>query len=478
MSAVPRRATTFLMAALAWSLGLFAILRSAWAQSLLVVPFAGLQKQAADYYAGVPAVAVAVTSECSGTDAIALCLAVIFACPVSWRARLAGAAGGLALIVALNTARIATLGHAAASPVLFRTLHLQVWPAVLVLATAGYAFAWMRGALGAADATSVAADLPRGEARMPALARRFAALAAVLLVAFAVAGPWIARSEALLAGGGWTARAGAFVLTTAGLAAVASGNVLATSRGAFQVTAECLATPLVPIYVAGVLAAVSSWPWRAVALIAGAPLFAGLAVARLLLLALPPALAASPLFLVHGFHQMVLAVVLVLLFAWWRQPPSPRRWTRAAGRAGAAVVAAAILAVVAGATFTHAVLGGARVLSTLAPRTMAELAAPGDTQGALVVLPAYQAALFLALGVAAYAGWRGMLGAFGVLVVSQVVFLVVLGAAAEGGLTAHAVLVRGWAVAVPVALTLAMLRVSSPARGARAPAGAVADATV
>src|SRR6185295_5373450 len=101
-----------------------------------------LQKQAADYYAGRPAVPVAVTPECSGTDVLALCLAAILACPVSWRARLAGATGGIALVLAVNTARIATLGHAAASPALFQALHLQVWPAVLVLATAGYVLAW------------------------------------------------------------------------------------------------------------------------------------------------------------------------------------------------------------------------------------------------------------------------------------------------------------------------------------------------
>ena len=61
--------------------------------------------------------------------------------------------GGVAFVLGLNTVRIATLGHAAASPALFRALHLQVWPAILVLATAGYVFAWMRRALGATGRT-------------------------------------------------------------------------------------------------------------------------------------------------------------------------------------------------------------------------------------------------------------------------------------------------------------------------------------
>jgi exosortase/archaeosortase family protein len=137
----------FLLAALAWSLGLFALLRTPWVEDRLVLPLTQLQKQAADYYAGSPAVPVAVTLECSGTDVLALCLAAILACPVRWRARLAGATGGIALVLALNTLRIATLGHAAASPALFQALHLQVWPAILILATSGYVFAWMRGVL-------------------------------------------------------------------------------------------------------------------------------------------------------------------------------------------------------------------------------------------------------------------------------------------------------------------------------------------
>src|SRR6185436_15169023 len=148
MRAEPRRATLFLLAALAWSLGLFALLRSPWVEGRLVLPLTRFQEQAADYYAGRPPVPIAVTLECSGTDVLALCLAAILACPVSWRLRLTGAVGAVVFVLGLNTVRIASLGRAVASPALFETLHLQVWPAVLVLATAGYVFAWMRSALG------------------------------------------------------------------------------------------------------------------------------------------------------------------------------------------------------------------------------------------------------------------------------------------------------------------------------------------
>src|ERR1044072_598189 len=151
MSGHPRRATTFLLAALVWSLGLFALIRTPWVEERLVLPLTQVQKQAAEYYAGSPRGPMAITAECSGTDVLALCLAAILACPVPWRAPLAGASRAACLVPAMNTVRTATLARAAASPALFRTLPLQVWPAILVVATAGYVLVWMRGALGAAE---------------------------------------------------------------------------------------------------------------------------------------------------------------------------------------------------------------------------------------------------------------------------------------------------------------------------------------
>ena len=467
MPAKPGRATTFVLAALAWSLGLFALLRTPWVEQRLVLPVTQLQAQASDYYAGPSRAPIAVTLECSGADVLALCLAAILACPVSARARLAGTAGAVAFVLGLNTVRIATLGRAAAEPALFRALHLQVWPAILVIATAGYVLLWMRTALGA---TRSAPEGDSEEGALSPLVRRFAPRAAVLLIAFALCGPWIARSEALLAAGAWMAGAAAFVLTAAGLGGAAYGNVLATSRGAFMVTPECLATALIPLYVAGVLTARLGWPGRALALAAAPPLFAALALARLLLLALPPALAASPLFLVHGFHQFVLAVIGVLLLAFWREPPAHRRWARAAGRAAAALGAATLIVIVAGSALTATVLAAARALGSVAPHTLTELTEPGDAQGALAVLPVYQAGLLIALGMTAFAGWGRFLSAFGVLLASQVVLLAVLGELADSaGVATHALLLRAWAVGVPVVLTLVMLRAGPPAPGTLAP---------
>jgi exosortase/archaeosortase family protein len=469
----PARATSFLLPALAWSLGLFALLRSPWAEERLVIPFTQMQKQAADYYAGSPAAPIVVTPECSGTDVLAVCLAAILACPVPWRARLAGAAGGVALVLSLNTLRIGSLGRAAASPVAFQALHLWIWPAILVLATAGYVFVWMRGAVGA-----IGQDGEGGaeEGAFAPFLRRFAPRAAILLVTFALCGPWIARSPALLEAAASIVRAAAFVLTATGLSAAASGNVVTTSRGAFLVTPECLATALVPLYVAGVFTVRMTWPWRVLALVAAPPLFAALALTRLLLLALPPALAASPLFLVHGFHQIVLAASLVLLLALWREPPATRSWARAARHASVALGAAAFLALVAGSALAGALLGTARAAASLAPHTLTELAAPGDVQGALALLPAYQAGFLLALGMTAGAGVKRLASAFGLLLASEVFFLVALGELADhAGLLAHALLVRAWAVAVPVVLALTMFRTRQPPAPTLAPLAPASD---
>lgn len=464
MPADSRRATTFLLGAGAWSVALFALFRAPAVEQGLVLPLTVLQQRAAEHFFGAPSAPIAVTLECSGTDVLALCLAGILACPVAWRARVTGGLGAVAFIVALNTLRIATLGGAAASPDLFARLHLQVWPAILSLAAAGYVLFWMRALLGRRDGDSA------GEPTLAGLARRFAPRAAVLLVVFALCGPWIAASEWLVAAGAGVAGTAALVLAGAGVAATATGNILTTSRGAFLVTPDCLATALVPVYAAAVLTARRRWAWRGLALALALPVFAALAVVRLLLLALPPVLAASPLFLVHGFHQLVLGVVAVAVVAWWRARVGGDGKARPARRALAAVAAAIALALAAGGAWTAIVTGFADAIAALASHAPAGATNPGDAQGALALLPAYQAALLLALAVAAVVPWRRLAAASAALFVFQVALLVILGEIAEhANIVAHALLLRALAVAVPGLLTIAMLRTAPPAAGTPLP---------
>jgi exosortase/archaeosortase family protein len=444
--------------AVAWSLGLFGLLRSPWVEGGFVLPLTRWQQGAAEFYAGPPRAPISVTSECSGTDVLALCLAAILAWPASWRARLTGAAGGIALILTLNTLRIGSLGRAAASPALFETLHLQVWPAILVLATAAYVFAYMRMTSRPSRSGQGVDNVEPSELSVPRV-RRFGILAALFLTAFAFCGPWIARSETLLAAG-----EAALILAALGISAHAAGNVLTTSRGAFMVTPECLATALVPLYVAVVFAAPLNWGLRIMALLAAPPFFATLAIARVLLLALPPVLVSSPLFLVHGFHQMVLAVIVVAWVSWWREPLGGNRWRRASMRASLSLAAAAVFAMLSGSALTNALLGILGAVTPLAPRTLAELAGPGDAQGALATLFAFQASFLLALGLAAVAGWPRLLTALAALFVTQVVFLMILVNVVDlTGAMPHALLLRAVAVGVPVFFALATFPVRPPA---------------
>ena len=432
---------SYLLQAVVGSVALFGLLRLSWTEAHLVLPFARVQGALAVGWLGAPSAPVEVTLACSGADALALCLAAVLAYPVRWRSRLTGAAGGAALILALNTVRIGTLGRSAASPAWFEALHVYAWPAVLTLAIAGYVFTWMRVADRAPDGPGAPALAAR-----PQPSRRFVALSVIFLLVFATTSPLYLESSGVLALGAAIASAAAAMLGAAGITAHAVSNVLSTSRGAFLVTQECISTPLIPVYLAAVCAYAASWRRLALGLLAALPLFTVLAVARLLVVALPPAVMASPLFLVHAFYQLLLGAVLVGIAAVWRH-----------GRAGALRPALAGLAVFAVAVY---VLGpfGARVV-----------ALPGggvlpDPQGALAMLPAFQVGLYAALWVAAFVavGWARIAAGLAALGATQAAGLFALHALAQSGITAQVRDVRGWAVAAPLLIfTLVVTRAAT-----------------
>ncbi len=137
-------ARNFALRGVAWSLGLFGVMRLGWFETHAILPLTQLQARFAQSSFGTPGLPIQVTLACSGADAFALCAGAILAYPAIWQLRLGGAAGGIGLILALNTVRIGTLGRAAGSPPWFEALHVYVWPALLTLAIAGYVFSWMR----------------------------------------------------------------------------------------------------------------------------------------------------------------------------------------------------------------------------------------------------------------------------------------------------------------------------------------------
>lgn len=423
----------FLCSAAAWSLGLFALLRASWFSAAVLLPLTRAQGVAATRLLGSPSMPVEVTLACSGADAMALCAGAILAYPVRWRRRITGAAGGIALILALNTLRIGTLGHAAASPAWFNVLHVYIWPAALMVAIAGYVFAWMR----------IADESPRST-RLPVpphASQRFVLLTVLFLIVFAVASPLYLESGSVLATAAFVARAAAALLSAAGIASHAASNVLWTPRGGFLVTQECIATPLVPLYLAAVCAYSTTWRWAVAGALATVPLFVALGIARLLVVVLPGAVG-SPLFFVHAFYQLLLAAVVVIAAAWWRHGPRA-----AIPHAAGGLLVGVLFVYLLGPAYTRAIASNGALLLD-------------DPQGAIAFLPAFQIALYLAMGVAAFATvrWKRFAAGVAVLGVTQAAGLFVLHAlATHSGITAHVRDIRGWAIAAPVLIFAAVV---------------------
>lgn len=429
-------AREFVAVAAAWSLGLFAVLRLSWMEAHVVLPATQLQARLAVDWLGTPAAPIAATLACSGTDALALCLAAILAYPAAWRSRVTGAAGGIALLLVLNTLRIGTLGRAAASPEWFQALHLFVWPAVLSFAIAGYVFWWMR----AIDAEPRAAS---GTAWQPP--RRFIVFTLAFLLVFVASAPLYLESAMVLAVAGVVAQAAALLLNAVGATSQVTANILSTPGGHFLVTQECLTTPLIPVYLAAVCASASSRGRLVAGLLAAIPLFTALGVARLLLVALPPSLG-SPLFFVHAFYQLALALVVIGIAAAWG------RGRLLAARYAFAGIALAI-------AFMYL---AAPLYDGVATYNRARI---DDPQGAIAFLPLFQGGLYLALSVAAFssANWKPLLAGFAVLTMMQAIGASVLQIMANAGSSLSVREIRAWAVLAPV-LIIAVISHVAPRR--------------
>jgi exosortase/archaeosortase family protein len=453
-------ARNFALRGVAWSLGLFGLLRVAWFETHAILPITRAQASLALAGFGTPRLPIDVTLACSGADALALCAAAILAYPAAWRLRLAGAAGGTALILALNTIRIGTLGRAAASPHWFAVLHLYLWPGVLVLAIGAYVFAWMHvadrrrppgaAAVMPAAAAVTAARTTGSTSPVPSLNHRtFIVLTAVFLVLFIAAAPFYLQSAVVLGVAAFMARVAAAGLGVLGLDASASGSVLSTARGTFVVTQECIVTPLIPVYFAAVFASTRGWRRRVPALLAAAPLFVGLGVARLLVVALPAVVLGSPSALIHAFYQLIVAAVVVVWAAFWRHGGGPAAWGRALLGAAAGVVFVVLFAAVHVRALTF-VAGGTPV---------------PDPQGAIALLPAFQVGLYLALTVAAFAvfKWRPFVAGLAILAASQVAWFAALAfMVRHTALTPHVRDVRAWALAGPLLIIAAIIAYERP----------------
>jgi exosortase/archaeosortase family protein len=439
-----RQAFEFAARGVFWGLSLFGVMRVGWFEVYALLPLTRLQAAVAATVFGTPAASIDVTLACSAADALALCAGAILGYPARWQSRLAGVGGSIALILGLNTVRIGALGRAAASPSWFEALHVYVWPAVITFAIAGYVFGWMRCVDGwRAARPALAPSSSR-------LTRRFVLFTVVFLALFTAAAPLYLESAAVLAAGAFIARAAASVLNGLGAEATATTNLLSTSRGAFLVTQECIATPLIPVYVAAVVAYSSTWRWRSLALLATVPLFAGLGIARLLVVALPAALVDSPMFLIHAFYQLLLAGVLVVVVALWRHGRGGTAWRRALAGSSLGIASVAVL----GPVYTGVLMPAFAASTPL-----------HDPQGAIALLPSFQVGFYVALFVAAFVllEWRPFVLGIALLGLSQIAALTLLHVVSvETGVTPHVRDVRAWALGVPLLLVAVLVTRERP----------------
>ena len=104
-------------------------------------------------------------------------------------------------------------------------------------------------------------------------------LTVAFLLLFSAASPLYLESPGVLALAGFIARAAAMILGVLGVSAHAAANVLWTPRGGFLVTQECISTPLIPVYLAGICAYSTTWRRRILGLLATVPLFIALGIA-------------------------------------------------------------------------------------------------------------------------------------------------------------------------------------------------------
>ena len=444
----------------AWFVGLFGLMRLTWVERNLLTPFAQVQQDVADQLTGAPSNLVYADASCSGGDPMALCMGAIFAFPATWGSRLRGAAIGLLAITALNIVRLGNLSLVAADRALLDLMHVYVWPAILILAAAGYVYWWMSRQ--GTDTEGGAGGF--GAVGLSGAARRFMLLTVLLVVAYFALTPLVYQSRMVNVLGSWVAMVGGGLLAAAGTTVSVSGAALRTPHGGFLVTQECIFTPLIPVYLAGVLSVPLSRSRRALALLATPFIFFAVGVARLLVLAVPRAVIPEHDVAIHAFSQTLLAVILVVAAAIWAGTPAGARRIGGAGRGGLAIAAGFLLGGAAG-LFWGDLIGGAT-------GGIQALAGHGghvysDEQGALAILPAFQlglfAALWLALGLAR--SWRRALAGIGLLALLQAMLLLPLGELAfHFGLDPHVGLIRTWAIVAPLGMVWLLWRPAAAGR--------------
>lgn len=438
----PSPSLRFLAEATAWIVGLVGLIRLPWVAEHFIGALVTFQTTLVSWYGATASPNILVTSDCSGADVAAVCLGVTLAYPVAWRRRLVGAAVGAAVVFGVNAARIASLYAVASDLRTLNLLHLYVWPALLSLVTVFYVFVWIR-------------VNTRSTAAMSHAWVRFFQIAMGGFVVYAASAPWAFTSPMLARVGAWTAASGAVLLNGLGAQVSSNGAILLTGRGAFQVTQECLFTPMLPLFIAGVCAVPMPKGRRWLWLILTPVVFFALGIARLFALVLPPYVVSQPAVLAHGFYQILAGAALIIAAAHWASRHDGA--ARASRTSAIALSVAVAVGVVAATTWRSLVEWCVDTISGLLSIAPLPLVAAGDEQGALVLMPAYQLSVLCGLWFALRGGraWRALGTSLAWLLATQVGFIVGAAAvSAQWGMSPHAILVRAWALAIPAIVAL------------------------
>jgi exosortase/archaeosortase family protein len=86
---------------------------------------------------------MSIKSGCDGLQAMAILAIAVLVFPGGGRNKAVGMAGGVALLAILNLARLVSLFWTGVHfPNLFQTMHVHIWPAVLIVVALLYAVAW------------------------------------------------------------------------------------------------------------------------------------------------------------------------------------------------------------------------------------------------------------------------------------------------------------------------------------------------
>jgi exosortase/archaeosortase family protein len=445
----------FIVAGACWAAVLLAALHNAILERTVVAPFVAWQARLGAYRPGA-SLAVADLS-CAGTDVIALAVAAILAYPVAWTRRLAGFAGAAVWLIALNALRIMTLFAVAGTPA-FAPLHLYIWPALLILGASTFVFVWIWSAERAVA----------GDARSSLV--RLALIAPPLVAGYAAALPSMLDSPALRSLANSAAAWTAAVLRLAGADASVGGSTLVVSSTALVITPECILTPMMPVFLACALGVPRRWSRRMLGALLFVPVFGALMVARLLTVALPPLLLATPLYLTHAFHQLVTGAACIVVTAiharapdWRVRPATSAAAARAIGAVMLFLVLLAMIARPAQATLDILASQMCRLLPHVGMTSSGY-----DVQGAFAVMPGFELALLS--GLLAASGTmptarRGM-AMISALMFAQLSVLVTAGELdAHAGFTIPVVGVRALSIAIPLVLFMLVCRAARSTPG-------------